>query len=288
VSKHAAPPRHKPFRAYLVPAGAAGVAAAALSMPLSSQLASANSLGTRGPDGLGRYVCTTAQLSFDACDPDTLGQVESYPHYDGHGPSEDSTASTTVSTSGGVYVVQSGDTLGSIATQFGVSISAIVSANDIANPHWIYPGQHLTIDGEKSAGTHASGETSSVQHGGQHRDSGAPLGERLVEQARKFVAADTPYEWGQESLSGADCSGLVYDALGHLGIDAPRTAAEQQNWVTPISASEARPGDLVFWGDPAHHVGVFIGNDKMIDESVPGTTAHVQSLYGHPMFGRLP
>ncbi len=43
------------------------------------------------------------------------------------------------------YVVQPGDTLGAIATQFGVSVEDIAAANDIANPDLIQPGDTLTI-----------------------------------------------------------------------------------------------------------------------------------------------
>jgi LysM repeat protein len=43
------------------------------------------------------------------------------------------------------YTVQAGDTLGVIATQFGVTVEAIVAANDIANPDLIQPGDVLTI-----------------------------------------------------------------------------------------------------------------------------------------------
>ncbi|MGQ9598613.1 MAG: LysM peptidoglycan-binding domain-containing protein [Anaerolineae bacterium] len=46
---------------------------------------------------------------------------------------------------GSIYVVRSGDTLASIASRHGVSVSAIVSANGLANPNYIYPGQRLHI-----------------------------------------------------------------------------------------------------------------------------------------------
>jgi LysM repeat protein len=44
-----------------------------------------------------------------------------------------------------VYVVKSGDTLFAIAERFGVTVDAIIEANDIANPNAIVPGQRLTI-----------------------------------------------------------------------------------------------------------------------------------------------
>jgi LysM repeat protein len=43
------------------------------------------------------------------------------------------------------YVVQAGDTLAAIADQFGVTVEAIVAANELANPDLIQPGDTLTI-----------------------------------------------------------------------------------------------------------------------------------------------
>jgi LysM repeat protein len=48
---------------------------------------------------------------------------------------------------GGVYIVRSGDTLYSIARYFGVSLSALIAANHISNPNYIYAGQRLIIPG---------------------------------------------------------------------------------------------------------------------------------------------
>jgi LysM repeat protein len=54
-------------------------------------------------------------------------------------------ASTTEVNGAQEYTVQAGDTLGAIATQFGVTVEAIVEANDIANPDLIQPGDTITI-----------------------------------------------------------------------------------------------------------------------------------------------
>lgn len=43
-------------------------------------------LGQRGPNGLGTYICTPAEYTFAGCRPDTLGHLEHYPYYTGHGP----------------------------------------------------------------------------------------------------------------------------------------------------------------------------------------------------------
>ena len=60
-------------------------------------------------------------------------------------------AGTTTSPSGGTYVVQWGDSLGSIATRYGITVQALMSANGLTNPNFIYAGQVLTIPGASTA-----------------------------------------------------------------------------------------------------------------------------------------
>ncbi len=60
-------------------------------------------------------------------------------------------APRTSSTSTGSYTIQSGDTLGGIASRYGTSVSALASANHISNPNLIFAGQHLTIPGQSTS-----------------------------------------------------------------------------------------------------------------------------------------
>jgi cell wall-associated NlpC family hydrolase len=95
-----------------------------------------------------------------------------------------------------------------------------------------------------------------------------------------------PYVYGDEGPATFDCSGLIYWIYGKAGIKVPRTAHEQQAWAKPVSSPA--PGDLVFFGSPAYHVGLYIGGGKMID--APGTNLHVRvDTIGHPTsYGRVP
>jgi cell wall-associated NlpC family hydrolase len=186
---------------------------------------------------------------------------------------------------GSSYTVRSGDTVHRIAQRYGVSTSALLAANHgvIDDPNVIYPGQHLTLPDTASK---TASPPSTSKHSAEHAPKHGGGSSGIVAQARHYLGV--PYSWGGTSGSGMDCSGLVYRVMRDLGHDAPRTAAGQQDWVTPISESQAEPGDLVFWGNPAHHEGIYIGDGQMIVESVPGTSAHVQNLYGSPTFGRVP
>jgi len=87
------------------------------------------------------------------------------------------------------------------------------------------------------------------------------IGEKIVNTAKQFIGC--PYVWGGTGPcnAGFDCSGLVYTSLHILGdYNIPRVAADQQAWAMSISANELQPGDLVFYGYPAHHVAIYVGN----------------------------
>ncbi|HEM9586132.1 TPA: C40 family peptidase [Streptococcus agalactiae] len=82
-----------------------------------------------------------------------------------------------------------------------------------------------------------------------------------------------PYLWGGRIWESAlDCSGLTMLVFQRVGITLPPTAATQSSKVTKISKDKAQKGDLVFWGakGQAHHVAIYAGNDKIIEEPEPG------------------
>lgn len=90
----------------------------------------------------------------------------------------------------------------------------------------------------------------------------------ITEYAVQFVG--NPYVWGGNSLTeGTDCSGfvkLVYEHFGVTGI--PRVSREQANTGKLISSlAEARPGDLIFYGSPVHHVAMYLGNGMIVHAS---------------------
>lgn len=97
----------------------------------------------------------------------------------------------------------------------------------------------------------------------------------------------SPYVFGDEGPDSFDCSGLTQYVFGKAGITLPRTAAQQQDATQPVSASSARPGDLVFWGDPAHHVGLYLGGGRMLAAPHAGANVRVQDVYGSPEYRRV-
>ncbi|MGY1689578.1 transglycosylase SLT domain-containing protein [Geodermatophilus sp. SYSU D01105] len=104
----------------------------------------------------------------------------------------------------------------------------------------------------------------------------------VVAEARKHLGV--PYLWGgTDPAKGLDCSGLVQRVYGDLGVDLPRTSAQQATTGTAVaSLADARPGDLVFFDHSSRpgidHVGIYIGDGEMIAAPQEGETVKVQSV----------
>ena len=107
------------------------------------------------------------------------------------------------------------------------------------------------------------------------------VGTRAVALARTFTGV--PYRWGgTDPAQGLDCSGLTQLVYSQLGVTLPRVAADQARSGTAVaSLAQAQPGDLVFFGSPAHHVGIFVGDGQMIDAPHTGSTVGVHDIAGY-------
>ncbi|MFC7220296.1 C40 family peptidase [Streptomyces polyrhachis] len=88
------------------------------------------------------------------------------------------------------------------------------------------------------------------------------------------------YVLGATGPSAYDCSGLTQTAFRQIGISLPRTAAAQSTAGTQIPVSEARPGDLLFWGGvgSAYHVAVYLGGGKYLDAANPSKGVVIQEM----------
>jgi cell wall-associated NlpC family hydrolase len=95
--------------------------------------------------------------------------------------------------------------------------------------------------------------------------------------------ADTPYHYGGNSAnSGFDCSGFVGHVFRHsLGFSMPRTSRAISRVGKPISQSELRPGDLVFY-NTSHasfsHVGIYVGDGKFVHSPRTGESVHTEQM----------
>ena len=95
-----------------------------------------------------------------------------------------------------------------------------------------------------------------------------------------------PYVWGGASPAGFDCSGLTMYCYAQVGISLPHNAAMQYADCTPVAQSAAQPGDLVFFGSPAYHVGLYVGGGSMVNAPHTGAYVSYGSVAGAAGFGR--
>jgi soluble lytic murein transglycosylase-like protein len=129
-----------------------------------------------------------------------------------------------------------------------------------------------------AAGLDGAGATSAYSSSGATASESA-----VVAEAQKFLGV--PYLWGgTDPAKGLDCSGFTQLVFGNLGIDLPRTSSQQATAGRPVaSLAEARPGDLVFFDHSSSragidHVGIYIGDGKMVAAPQPGEAVKVQDV----------
>ncbi|MEV0439175.1 NlpC/P60 family protein [Streptomyces spectabilis] len=136
--------------------------------------------------------------------------------------------------------------------------------------------------GSGSGSGAGSGSGSGSGSGPGNTDSGyAAKAEKVIAFAEKQIGK--PYVWGATGPGSYDCSGLTQAAWKTAGISLPRTTWDQVKVGTTVSTSGAKRGDLVFFYDDISHVGIYIGNGKMIHAPKPGANVRVESIYYMPI-----
>ncbi|MEO1769938.1 C40 family peptidase [Candidatus Enterococcus ferrettii] len=102
----------------------------------------------------------------------------------------------------------------------------------------------------------------------------------IILSAKQYLGV--PYVWGGTTPSGFDCSGLMQWVFAQNGVSIPRVSQAQQAAVKEIPVSEVQPGDLVFWGRPAHHVALYIGDGYFIQAPQPGDVVKITHTSWYP------
>lgn len=205
-----------------------------------------------------------------------------------------STAKATVTTTASAKSTS----LSAGATLFsGVRGERVSALQASLNDH----GAHLAVDGVFGTKTNAAvrdfqstnglrvdgrvgPETRGALNGGSSASasssSSSTSGSSIVSAARSQIGVH--YSWGSSNpSSGLDCSGLTTYAYSQAGKSLPRTSSGQAAGGTRISQSQAQPGDIVHWPG---HVGIYAGNNKVIDASGSRQQVVERTIWGSPTF----
>ncbi len=196
----------------------------------------------------------------------------------------------TPKASGTKYTVVTGDTLGKIASRYGVTVRDLRTANNLKNNN-LYVGAKLSIPaGSKAKYKPTQRAKKSVQQNKPATKSHSrtdtvvkdiSIKEDIIRTAKKYLGV--PYKFGGYSLkSGIDCSGYVKKIFSKYNINLPRTARDiYYNVGTRVSKSQLQTGDLVFFTTYAKfpsHVGIYMGNGQFIHASSGARKVAITSL----------
>ncbi|MFI7317936.1 NlpC/P60 family protein [Streptomyces venezuelae] len=100
-----------------------------------------------------------------------------------------------------------------------------------------------------------------------------------------YKALGSPYVWGATGPDAFDCSGLTQAAYRSAGVALPRTTYSQIAAGRRVPRSELRPGDLVFFYSGISHVGLYVGNGKMIHAPNPSAPVRLAPIDQMPFAG---
>lgn len=105
--------------------------------------------------------------------------------------------------------------------------------------------------------------------------------ERAISVASEQIG--DPYVWGATGPSSFDCSGLTQYAFSAAGIELPRVSRDQAAALPTIPNDQIQRGDLMFWGSPVYHVGIFLrwenGEAIMLHAPKPGTAVREEAAW---------
>ncbi len=104
-----------------------------------------------------------------------------------------------------------------------------------------------------------------------------PNAQTVVDAALSQVGK--PYLWGGEGPDSYDCSGLMMWAWAHAGVSLPHNSGMQYAATPRVAQDDWQPGDILFFGSPIHHNGMYIGNGQMVEAPYSGEYVRVNSAF---------
>ena len=113
----------------------------------------------------------------------------------------------------------------------------------------------------------------------------APSGSAAIAVNAAKAQLNKPYQYAAAGPDRFDCSGLTMFAWAKAGVGMSHFAASQYTEFPHVPISQLAPGDLVFYGSPIHHVGMFVGNGTMIEAPHTGAFVRYSSIYRSDFVG---
>ncbi|NHI07685.1 NPL/P60 family secreted protein [Streptomyces sp. KO7888] len=142
----------------------------------------------------------------------------------------------------------------------------------------------LTTEERAGAGGRASRSTPGPREG-LSASSQAPNSRAAAAVAYAYQKLGSPYVWGATGPNAFDCSGLTQAAYRAAGVSLPRTTYAQIDAGRRVGRSELLPGDLVFFYSGISHVGIYVGNGRMIHAPNPSAPVRVAPVDEMPFAG---
>jgi len=105
----------------------------------------------------------------------------------------------------------------------------------------------------------------------------------VVNIAKRYLGR--PYQWGGNGPDSFDCSGFTSHVYRQVGVSLPRTSRAQIHAGQRVSRADIQPGDLVFFGNPIHHVGIYVGGGQMIHAPQPGQVISFAPAFNNGFVG---
>jgi len=181
-----------------------------------------------------------------------------------------------------------------VPNPFGVGASAYEPNTIVYDPSNdpLMAGSETQLTGHSRADELAAKDAASAEAGVNAGDTGTPEASgsvlSFINAAKQLLGK--PYVWGGTTVSGTDCSGLLYYAFNAAGIKMPRyRAVDYGKMGQQVTADQARPGDIVYWDESGDvdHVGIYLGNGLVLNSPHSGTVTQIDRVWGNPTYRRI-